>query len=506
MRPERAILPSRPAGKERMERSVTVEPPPRRTVSDGRILVVDDDPSICETLTTMLQFKGFETVASHDGADALEKARRDPPDLILLDVMMPEMDGLEVCREIKDDPGLADVRVLMLTARSGRQDVVRALEAGASDYVTKPFFIDELVARIRTNLEVKRYHDDLAAMLRITQAVSSSLDIDRVLYTIVCELAEVVQSDRASLIKIVDEDSGYVVATVDDPDLRNLQIDLEDYPEIREAAFARRVVVVDDTHTDPITVPVADRLPARKSVMIVPLEVQHEKLGQYVLLSSREVRPYGDSEVKFARVVASAAANGLANAALYEQSEIDNQRLTKLANTDDLTMLYNHRYFYQRLEEEFKRAERYGSDLSLILLDLDHFKRVNDTYGHQKGDEVLQELATVLHRTIRETDLLARYGGEEFAVLLPETNLSGAFQQAERLRRQVKAHYFEALQGNPLTISCGVACLPFEEEDFEIPRHRQDALIARADQALYTAKRGGRDRSVTSSDTGPAEG
>jgi diguanylate cyclase (GGDEF)-like protein len=195
--------------------------------------------------------------------------------------------------------------------------------------------------------------------------------------------------------------------------------------------------------------------------------------------------------------VANAAANGLANAALYEQAEIDNQRLTRLANTDDQTGLYNHRYFYQRLEEEFKRADRYGSDLSLILLDIDHFKQVNDTYGHQQGDAVLRELAAVLHRTIRETDLLARYGGEEFAVLLPETNLAGTYQQAERLRRQVKAHYFEALMGKPLTISCGVACLPFATETFTVPRQRQDALISWADQALYTAKRGGRDRTIT---------
>ena len=446
----------------------------------------------------MLQFKGYRTAVARNGREALERAREDTPDLVLLDVMMPEMDGLSVCRAFKEDGRLSDVRILMLTARNGRQDVVQALEAGASDYVTKPFFIDELVARIRTNLEVKRYHDDLAAMLRISQAVSSSLDIDQVLFTIVSELAGVVQSDRASLIRIVDRRSGYVVATQDDPELRNFSIDLEDYPEIQKSAAENRVVVIEDTNADPLIRTVRDQLPARKSVLIVPLQVKHEELGAYVLQSSRQFRPYTENEIKFAQVVASAAANGLANAALYEQVESDNQRLTKLANTDDLTGLYNHRHFYMRLEEEYKRAERYGSDLALILLDLDHFKQVNDTYGHQQGDAVLRELATVLHRTTRETDLLARYGGEEFAVLLPETHLAGGFQQAERLRREIKAHYFEALQGKPLTISCGVACLPFTQPSFRAPRHRQDALIAWADQALYTAKRGGRDRSVTS--------
>ncbi len=471
---------------------------PERAQAHGAILVVDDDPSICDTLTTMLQFKGYRTRVARNGREALEVARQDPPDLVLLDVMMPEVDGLEVCRAFHEDPQLSGVRVLMLTARNGRQDVVQALEAGAADYVTKPFFIDELIARIKTNLEVKRYHDDLAAMLRITQAVSSSLDIDHVLFTIVSELADVVQSDRASLIKIVDRQSGYVVATQDDPELRNFSIALDSYPEIQRAAADQRVVVIVDSDADPLLDEVRSRLPARKSILIVPLHVIHEELGTYVLQSSRLYRPYSENEIKFAQVVASAAANGLANAALYEQVETDNQRLTRLANTDDLTGLYNHRHFYQRLEEEHKRAERYGSDLALILLDLDHFKQINDTYGHQQGDAVLRELATVLHRTTRETDLLARYGGEEFAVLLPETSLAGAFQQAERMRRQIKAHYFEALQGKPLTISCGVACLPFSQEPFRAPRHRQDALIAWADQALYTAKRGGRDRSVTS--------
>ena len=459
---------------------------------------MDDDPSICDTLTTMLQFKGYRTSVARTGREAIELAREHPPDLVLLDVMMPEVDGLGVCRVFRQDPRLEDVRILMLTARNGRQDVVQALEAGASDYVTKPFFIDELVARIRTNLEVKRYHDDLAAMLRISQAVSSTLDSERVLYTIVSELGSVVHSDRATLIKVADESLGYVVATRDDPEMRNKPVDLYDYPEIQKATAEQRVVVIDDTHADPLLAGVAHRIPMRKSVMIIPLIIQKEGIGEYVLLSSRSYRPYTEPEVKFARVVASAAANGLTNAALYEQAAIDNQRLTTLANTDDLTKLFNHRYFYQRLEDEFKRAERYGSDLGLILLDLDHFKQVNDTHGHQRGDSVLKELGTVLTRTIRETDLLARYGGEEFAVLLPETNLPGAFQQAERMRRDIKAHYFEALQGKPLTISCGVACLPFSSKTFKAPHHQQDALIAWADQALYTAKRGGRDRSITS--------
>ncbi len=245
----------------------------------------------------MLQFKGYRTSVARNGREALEIARQEPPDLVLLDVMMPEVDGLAVCRIFKQDPRLKDVRILMLTAKSGREDVVVALEAGASDYVTKPFFFDELDARIRTNLEVKRYHDDLAAMLRISQAVSSSLDSDEVLFTIVSELGAVVKSDRVSLIKVIDDRTGYLVATREEPEMRNQELSLEEYPEILKAASERRVVVIDDTDNDPLLADVTERIPGRKSVLIVPLDV-HKQLGEYVLLSSREHRPYTRPEIR----------------------------------------------------------------------------------------------------------------------------------------------------------------------------------------------------------------
>ena len=168
-----------------------------------------------------------------------------------------------------------------------------------------------------------------------------------------------------SLIKVIDDRTGYLVATREEPEMRNQEISLEEYPEILKAASERRVVVIDDTDNDPLLADVTERIPGRKSVLIVPLDV-HKELGEYVLLSSRTPRPYTRPEIRFAQVVASAAANGLANAALYEQAAVDNQRLSTLANTDDLTGLYNHRHFYQRLEDEFKRAERYNSDLGLI--------------------------------------------------------------------------------------------------------------------------------------------
>jgi diguanylate cyclase (GGDEF)-like protein len=200
--------------------------------------------------------------------------------------------------------------------------------------------------------------------------------------------------------------------------------------------------------------------------------------------------------------VADAAANGIYNAQLYEEKAVDNERLERMANTDPLTGINNHGYLYRRLGEEVERALRYGSDLSCIMIDIDRFKAVNDRYGHLKGDQVLRDIAYIVQRSIRKIDIGARYGGEEFVVLLPETSLEGGMQQAERIRREVKAHYFDAIDGGRVTVSCGVACLsrPASAED---ERYTPDRLIGAADNALYAAKRAGRDRTISAA-TAPA--
>ncbi|WIG98823.1 diguanylate cyclase [Myxococcus sp. SDU36] len=162
--------------------------------------------------------------------------------------------------------------------------------------------------------------------------------------------------------------------------------------------------------------------------------------------------------------------------------------LQRLSSTDGLTGVHNHRHFQERLREEFRRAQRYDDALSLILLDLDYFKEINDKYGHSAGDGVLRDVAAALTRGVRETDLVARYGGEEFAVLLPRTHLTGALTVAERVRRELRALRLEVEDGLQVTASFGVSCFP----------HRTvltpEQLLLTADEALYQAKRDGRDR------------
>jgi len=470
-----------------------------------RILVVDDDPSILETLTTMLRFKGYATQVASNGRKALEAVKEFDPDLILLDIMLPDIDGYDICRRLKADSKTSDIPILIVSARTRREEIVNLLELGANDYITKPFFLDEVIARVRTNLEAKKYRDrvreeadQLAAMLQISHAVTSSLALSEVLATIVRTLTETVRCNRASILRLLDGNTAQILATTDPEESVDRVLTLERYPEIVIAVDESRPINIENHLTDRRLEAVRELFPDRtpRALLAVPLPFKHSDAARYVLHVERPRHPFAAKEVRFCELVADAAANGIYNAQLYEEKAVDNERLERMANTDPLTGIHNHGYMYRRLNEEVERALRYGSDLSCIMIDIDRFKAVNDRYGHLKGDQVLRDIAHIIQRSIRKIDIGARYGGEEFVVLLPETSLEGGYQQAERIRREVKAHYFDAIDGGRITVSCGVACLSRSNGEVD-ERFTPDRLVGAADNALYAAKRAGRDRTVS---------
>ncbi|MBU2489091.1 MAG: diguanylate cyclase [Proteobacteria bacterium] len=299
----------------------------------AKILVIDDSRLVSHVAKTILTKQGHEVLLASEGASGLDLARAEMPDLILLDLIMPGIDGYEVCEKIKNEEAeTADIPVIMLTSKAESADKVRGLEAGASDYVTKPFDEGELVARVNTHLRLKD---------------------------------------------------------------------------------------------------------------------------------------------------------------LYEKLQEKNRQLQELANRDGLTGLFNHRYFQEALSKDFQRAMRYHESLSCVLLDIDFFKKFNDTYGHQTGDVVLSTLGRLIEDSLRETDLAARYGGEEFALVLYHTPAPAAFMVAERLRESVEAHEFKADELSlKVTISVGVATFPHAE----IPDHK--TLVECADKALYRAKEAGRNQVI----------
>ena len=306
----------------------------------ARILIVDDHQDNVELLQARLDARGFRTETATDGQQALDQVAANPPDLILLDVMMPVVDGIEVARRLKADTKLPFIPIIMQTALDATESKVEGLDAGADDYITKPINFAELEARVNSLLRIKALQEDLAQRER--------------------QLAEM------------------------------------------------------------------------------------------------------------------------------------NDRLRHISQTDALTGLDNRRYIEERLAEMFGHSSRFNEPLACVMCDLDKFKPVNDTHGHQAGDAVLKQFAQVLRHEAREIDRVGRYGGEEFILLLPGTSAEAAAVFAERVRASVEAQSFTIPSGETLqcTMTCGVASWPHRGID------DADALVKAADDALYVGKETGRNRVV----------
>jgi diguanylate cyclase (GGDEF)-like protein len=302
-------------------------------------------------------------------------------------------------------------------------------------------------------------------MVEITRALSSSLNTDDVLSSIVTRLCEVLEAGECSIVRI-DARTGMAKIVVRAPNLeeRNVPIDLEQHPELRQAYTSRRFLYMPDAK------------PA--GIICVPMIATESVLGLIYVRSSKLAPVLSDSTVRFFEVMASTAANALRNAQLFEEVE-------HRARTDFLTGLPNHRFFQATLTVELGRAQRHNHPLSLLMIDLDFLKEVNDRFGHPSGDMVIRSVAETIRGSCREIDFAARYGGEEFTVILPETPLAGAIQVGDRIRERIAAEHIPRI-GN-ITASVGVSNYP-------VNALSKEDLIRIADQALYVAKNGGRDR------------
>ena len=336
--------------------------------------------------------------------------------------------------------------------------------------------------------------DDLFSVLSILKAVSAERRAHDILYVFVEQIARAVHMDRCSVVRVWGGDQrGHVLASHEDESITDLAIDLQKYPELRRSMETRQKVIINDTRRDPLTRPFFQDIAKAdiQSVIVIPVVLFDQNVGSFLLRAARRKGTFSLREISFCEIVAEAAANALERAHLFESIQKANERLEVLAITDGLTGLYNHRYFRQRLEEEFERARRYSLPLSCMMLDVDNFKNFNDTYGHLLGDSVLRGVAACSLQTTRKSDIVARYGGEEFVVIMPQTGLEGASAEAERVRKEICHWPFEGVSGTcTVTVSIGVSV--FDRESMP----DCEALLRIADGALYQAKREGKNRVV----------
>jgi two-component system cell cycle response regulator len=451
----------------------------------ARVLVVDDVAANVKLLEARLSAEYFDVVTAMSGKDALAICERAECDLVLLDVMMPDMDGFEVCRRLKTNPATHHIPVVMVTALDQPSDKVRGLEAGADDFLTKPIPELVLIARVRSLTRLKMVSDELRMRVLTSrdigiesperEAVADTGRQGRVL--IVDDRPASYERIAAMLAKEheveVETDPNQVVFRAADGnyDLLLVSLGLENFDALRLCSQIRSL---DRTRNLPI---LAITEPDNNARMLRGLEIG---------VNDFLIRPVDKNELL-------ARARSQVRKRRYTERLRDNvQASIEMAITDALTSLFNRRYMESHLGTLIEQAAARGKPLATLVIDIDYFKAINDTHGHDAGDDVLRDFALRIKRSIRGIDLACRYGGEEFVIVMPETDMTVAAMVAERLRRRIAAEPFAIAQGSrciPVTISIGIAGLRDKDDTAA-------ALLKRADQALYRAKRDGRNRVV----------
>ena len=468
-----------------------------------KIIVADDDQALSRTLSWILKDNGYDVVTVPGGENLIDHLLADQFDLLLLDIMMPKVDGLQLLERVKTDYRFKDLPVLMISSMPPEEATVRALGLGAADFISKPFRVRELLARVKAHLRTGRELNQARAearsrteMVDILQEVTATLKPDEIYQILVRRVARGLRISKCSiLIGSAEDESGTVVAAYENPMLRNLRVDLRRYPEIQQGLKTGEVVLIQDVLTDPLYQAVraeweAEGIPVpTRSALALPFQLKGQQVGVFFLRTTAEDAPLNQQDVQFADQVIKAAVAALEKAYDLESAMDGQEQMRHLAETDPLTDTFNRRALSEKLVQEMERADRYQTVLTCLMVDIDSFKLINDEHGHLTGDRVLRSLANLLKREQRAVDVVARYGGEEFTVLLPETGPTGARIFAERILRRVAAHDFGE-PGRPVhvTISIGVATYP----DAKISD--PESFLRLADANLYKAKADGRNR------------
>lgn len=449
----------------------------------ARVLVVDDILPNVKLLEAKLTSEYYDVITATNGEEALQRVEQDSPDLILLDVMMPGMDGFEVCTRVKQNAAWTHIPIVMVTALTDTEDKVRGLEAGADDFLSKPINDTALMARVRSLVRLKMTTDEW----RVRENTANQLGVVDGQSNVMKE-----SSDNAKILMVEDKDfeERKIIDTLgqDNHQITAVHNGIDLMTQITQESFELIIVSLNLDNEDGLRL--CSHLRSNERTRTTPIlmigeEQDMERIAHGLEIGAHDyvMRPVERSEL-LARV-----RTQIRRKRFQERLKSSYEISLSMALTDSLTNLYNRRYLEVHLEKLLEKNRHDRKRLAVLMVDIDNFKSVNDTYGHNVGDQILKIFAQRLKDNLRPTDLVARLGGEEFTVILPDVTKERAHMVAERLRRSIASVPITCATPDgclKITTSIGGAIIDFE------PHTVQEAL-ERADKMLYDAKEKGRN-------------
>ncbi|NET43805.1 diguanylate cyclase domain-containing protein [Okeania sp. SIO2B3] len=479
------------------------------------ILIINDNPKSLKLLTELLSLQGYKVQIATSGKEALENIHFELPDLILLEVKMPEMDGYQICECLKIDKQTTNIPVVFISALDGAMDKVKAFTVGGVDYITKPFELIEILARIENQLRLRSLQQQLQQqnallqlLLKVTHAISEASDIESALEVTLAEVCQTMNWDfgeawipdpEATMLKFSrgwyssNSNNGTLPATLQFRQQHQIITFSSQQSLLQRVWYSQQAEWVKDISQEKESVLIGFQIAEKigiKSALGIPIILDKQVLAILVFFQK-----FSQKLDQNSIQLVNAVATQLGGLIQRKKSEIAlkkaNQDLKRIASFDSLTSLANRRTFDEYFHQKWEQLRQEKKYLSLILCDVDYFKYYNDFYGHPEGDQCLKKVAQAISKVAKfSTDLVCRYGGEEFGVILPNTNIEEALGRAELIRREIKRleipHTCSKVSPY-VTVSLGVSSV--------IPTLNLSTrtLLIDADQALYQAKEQGRD-------------